>query len=107
MSYSLAIGMPGLFEWIIIGGIGLLIFGKRLPEVGRSVGQMIVQFKKGMRDVEADVEQVDHEIEQQPRKSLTSHSAQPVAPEAAGHKFDPYTGKPIDQTAETTQATKD
>ena len=106
MSYNLAIGMPGLFEWIIIGGIGLLIFGKRLPEVGRSVGQMIVQFKRGMKDVENDVEQVDHEIEQQPRKSLTSQPAKPVAPET-GHKFDPYTGKPIDQTAETTQATKD
>jgi hypothetical protein len=67
---------------------------------------MIVQFKRGMKDVENEVDDVDRQIEQQPRKSLTSHSAQPAAPEA-GHKFDPYTGKPIDQTAETTQATKD
>ncbi len=48
--------MPGGVEWIFIAGLGLLFFGKRLPEVGRSIGQTIVQFKKGLNDVsnEAD-----------------------------------------------------
>ena len=49
MAYTLALGMPGLTEWIIIGALGLLIFGKRLPEVGRSLGKGIVEFKKGPR----------------------------------------------------------
>ena len=101
MSYPIAIGMPGLFEWIIIGGIGLLIFGKRLPEVGRSVGQMIVQFKRGMKDVETDVDDVDRQIEHEPRKSLPSQSTQQP------HKYDPYTGKPVDQAEPATQAAKD
>ena len=47
----LAIGMPQGFEWIFIAAIGLLIFGKRLPDVGRSLGQGIVQFKKGLKGV--------------------------------------------------------
>lgn len=47
-------GLPGGSEWIIILIIALLIFGKRLPEVMRSMGQSLKQFKKGMEDVETD-----------------------------------------------------
>ena len=56
MAYTLALGMPGLTEWIIIGALGLLIFGKRLPEVGRSLGKGIVEFKKGMKGLEDELE---------------------------------------------------
>ncbi|MDA0803658.1 MAG: twin-arginine translocase TatA/TatE family subunit [Planctomycetota bacterium] len=50
--------IPGIggYEWIIILVIGLLLFGKRLPDLGRSVGKTIVEFKKGLRDVEKEVE---------------------------------------------------
>jgi LysR family transcriptional regulator, hydrogen peroxide-inducible genes activator len=30
-------------NWLLIGGIALLLFGKRLPEVGRSLGKGIVE----------------------------------------------------------------
>ncbi|MDR4504828.1 MAG: twin-arginine translocase TatA/TatE family subunit [Candidatus Scalindua sp.] len=50
-------GMPGGVEWIIILVIALLIFGKRLPEVMRSMGKGIVEFKKGVKGVEDDVEE--------------------------------------------------
>jgi len=45
----------GLPEMIVIGLVALLLFGRRLPEVGRSLGKGIVEFKKGLRDVEDDV----------------------------------------------------
>ena len=51
----LALSMPGPFELILLTGLGLLFFGKRLPDVGRSIGQTIVQFKKGLSDVESEV----------------------------------------------------
>jgi sec-independent protein translocase protein TatA len=35
-------------ELIIVMGIAVLLFGKRLPEVGRSLGRGIVEFKKGL-----------------------------------------------------------
>jgi len=52
----LAFCMPGGTEWIIILAIGLLIFGKRLPEVGRSLGKGIVEFKKGVRGIEDELD---------------------------------------------------
>jgi len=48
--------MPGPMEIIVILLVGLLIFGRRLPEVGRSLGKSIVEFKKGIRDVESDMD---------------------------------------------------
>jgi sec-independent protein translocase protein TatA len=117
---TLAIGMPGMFEWIIIGGIGLLIFGKRLPEVGRSLGKGIVEFKKGLKGIEEEVSAVDHEIDNRPaapRKlpeptgatpayKFDPHTGQPVKSETSEAKFDPYTGEPVkrEEDASTTHS---
>ena len=49
--------MPGGWEWFIILIVALLIFGKRLPEVMKSLGRGIVEFKKGVKGVEEDVDQ--------------------------------------------------
>lgn len=49
-------GFPGGTEWIVILGVGLLLFGKRLPEIARSMGKGIVEFKKGLRDVEDEID---------------------------------------------------
>jgi sec-independent protein translocase protein TatA len=38
----------GPMELIIVMGIAVLLFGKRLPEVGRSLGKGIIEFKKGL-----------------------------------------------------------
>ena len=55
--HSLAMfGLPGGTEWIVIGIAALLIFGRRLPDVARSVGRSIVEFKKGLRDVKDDID---------------------------------------------------
>ena len=39
-------------EMIVVMGVAVLLFGKRLPEVGRSLGKGIVEFKKGLRGME-------------------------------------------------------
>ena len=47
----LAIGMPGTFELLIIGGIFILFFGStKLPGLARSIGKSANEFKKGIRD---------------------------------------------------------
>ena len=37
------------------GGIALLVFGNRLPSVARSMGKSLVEFKKGMNEIEEEV----------------------------------------------------
>lgn len=58
---TLALSMPGGWEWLVIAVVGLLIFGRRLPEVGRSLGKGIVEFKKGLRGIEEDVDKASSE----------------------------------------------
>ena len=50
------LGPIGWQELLILAVIGVLIFGKRLPEVGRSIGKGIVEFKKGLAGVDEEVD---------------------------------------------------
>ena len=45
----------GPMEMLIFGTIAVLLFGKRLPEVGRSLGKGMVEFKKGLRGIEDEL----------------------------------------------------
>ena len=54
------IGWP---EWLLIGLVAVLLFGRRLPEVGRNLGRTLVEFKKGLRSVKDEVENAANETE--------------------------------------------
>ena len=64
------LGPIGYQELIIIAVIGLLIFGKRLPEVGRSLGKGIVEFKKGLAGIEDEVQKGADEQKPSPPEKL-------------------------------------
>jgi sec-independent protein translocase protein TatA len=49
------LGGVGTPELVIFGIIAVILFGSRLPSVARSLGKSLVEFKKGMRDIEDDV----------------------------------------------------
>ena len=49
----------GWQELLIIAFIALLIFGRRLPEVGRSLGKGIVEFKKGLQDTGEEIKRAN------------------------------------------------
>jgi sec-independent protein translocase protein TatA len=66
---------PQGMEWIIILVIALLIFGKRLPEMARGLGKGIVEFKKGLKGVKEDLDDVDDEIATQERSRLEPPNA--------------------------------
>ncbi len=48
-------GGIGHTEIIIIVVVMLLVFGNRIPEVMRSLGRGVTQFKKGIRDTEDEI----------------------------------------------------
>lgn len=57
--------MPGPWEMAIIAVLGILIFGKRLPEVGRGIGKSIVEFKKGLAGIDEEVDKAAQNQTQQ------------------------------------------
>ena len=79
------ISMP---ELVLILLIILLFFGgKKIPELARSVGKGFSEFKKGIKEIERDVD-----VEDRPRNQLSA--GQPANQQP--FKFDPHTGKPIE-----------
>jgi len=44
-------------EILMLIVLGVLLFGRKLPEIGRSLGKTVVEFKKGIRGLEEEVEQ--------------------------------------------------
>jgi sec-independent protein translocase protein TatA len=46
----------GPAELVVLAIIGVLLFGRKLPEVGRYLGKGIVEFKKGVKGLEDEVD---------------------------------------------------
>lgn len=44
----------GLLEMLLVMGVAVLLFGKRLPDVGRQLGRGIMEFKKGLNGMSED-----------------------------------------------------
>ena len=84
----LAFGLPGGYEWIVLLVLGLLIFGRRLPEVGRSLGRGIVEFKRGIKGLDDDIEDESSKPTKQmkdwPKQSLESSARQEESASSAG-----------------------
>jgi sec-independent protein translocase protein TatA len=46
------LGMP---ELLVLAVLGLLLFGNRLPDVARSLGKSVSEFRKSMSNLEDDL----------------------------------------------------
>ncbi|MEK6239382.1 MAG: twin-arginine translocase TatA/TatE family subunit [Planctomycetales bacterium] len=97
MNTLLAFFAPGYMEMIIIGIIAVLLFGKKLPEVGRSLGRGIVEFKKGVRGIEDELESASSGASSVP--SQADYNDIDDRDEATAPKFDPPSSEPKDETA--------
>ena len=64
----------GFGELLVILAIVLVVFGaKRLPEIARSMGQSVAEFKKGINDAKDSV-RTTVETEQAQQKAASSES---------------------------------
>ncbi|MBX9680350.1 MAG: twin-arginine translocase TatA/TatE family subunit [Gemmataceae bacterium] len=70
MSLFALLPQLGFMELMVLGVLGVLLFGRKLPDVGRYLGQTITSFKKGMKGLEDGVDDV--------AVHQTSAPAQPV-----------------------------
>ena len=75
----------GPMEWLVILVVMLLLFGRRLPEVGKSLGKGIVEFKKGLAGVEDEVNRAGQAPAGQPTASpwVQQNQQLPPSPMAA------------------------
>ena len=46
----------GAQEMVVLLIVGVLLFGRKLPEVGRYLGKGIVEFKKGIKGLEDEID---------------------------------------------------
>ncbi len=87
----------GPMEMMIVGIIAVLLFGKRLPEVGRSLGKGLVEFKKGMRDIQNEVDVTSTNTAPRVHRNAIDDYEEATAP-----KFDPPTREPHEASSEKT-----
>ena len=76
----------GPAEMMIVLVIGVLLFGKNLPNVGRSLGKSLMELKRGLSDIKSEMDVATYS---QP----SSTSSQPSSPSAA----QPYTSDDDDE----------
>ena len=92
--------LPNLGPWemMVVMIVAVLLFGKRLPEVGRSLGKGLVEFKKGLRGIEDDLDTAARvparkantpSPEALPDPSIPKFEPPTTAPVAASNEYDP------------------
>ena len=77
MNVMLAAWLGG-WEWVIVVLAVLLLFGsKRIPDLARSLGQSIKEFKKGAREVTDEIQNTANETPAPQNKSVKHGQSQP------------------------------
>jgi len=79
----------GPIEIVVIGAIAVMLYGKRLPEVGRTVGQGIGELRKQMATLSRDMDLAAHVDSAPSRRSSASRSGGSDHVQAAAPRFDP------------------
>lgn len=92
--------MFGVSSWemVLLFVVALLLFGKRLPEVARSLGKGMMEFKKGLYDIQDEVTSAANST-----RSTVSQSRPIPADareEATAPKFEPPKYEPSEVTPE-------
>ena len=95
-----SIGMP---ELVIILTIALIIFGPRkLPELGRSLGRSLAEFKRASNELRNTLDDEIRADEQRELEARRQTAAQPVTPAAESTPAATTATTPAPDAADTT-----
>ena len=79
----LAFTTPGPSEWMLILIIVLVLFGaKKLPELARSLGQSMNEFRKAREEFDKELQQAGQDIKAPPPQLNQPHNTQQYQPQA-------------------------
>jgi sec-independent protein translocase protein TatA len=94
----------GMQEMVIIGIVAILLFGKRLPEVARTWGKYYTEFRRGLSDIQSQMDMSDVYSSRPSSSSYTksSHTSSDDYDdydEATAPKFEPPPSEPREEPA--------
>ena len=69
----------GMWELVVVGIVAVLLFGRKLPEVARSMGSSYKEFKKGLTEIQSQVDFSD-----------TSHASSSSSSSYTSDAYDDY-----------------
>ena len=85
----------GFQELVIIGVIAVLLFGKRLPEVAKSLGKSYSQFKRGLTDMQGEFNSAMNSYDEPSRAtSYDRYDEYDDREEVSAPKFEPPPAEP-------------
>ena len=90
----------GMQELVVVGIVAVLLFGKRLPEVARSWGKSYSEFRRGLSDIQSQMDTSD--VYSSPSSSYASSSSPDDYDdyeEATAPKFEPPPSEPQEEPA--------
>jgi sec-independent protein translocase protein TatA len=74
----------GVWEILVILVVALIVFGPRLPEVAKSIGKGYLEFRRGLRSFESELEFHDTDVDGSgPRRAPSPGPSEPENPEEA------------------------
>jgi sec-independent protein translocase protein TatA len=100
----------GPMEMVIVLVIAVLLFGKRLPEVARGLGKGVVEFKKGIRGIEDEVDRSQYSSGrgrvgyEEDRDAVSAPRFEPPNGEGSMGQPEASESKPADSPSDRTQA---
>ena len=77
--HTFALVTPGPTEWVLILVIVLVLFGaKKLPELARSLGQSMNEFRKAREEFDKELHQAGQDLKAAPQNTQPYQQGQPV-----------------------------